>query len=108
SQVISNLLANAAKYTPREGRILLSVEIEQDQIRIDVADNGIGVSADLKDRIFDLFAQSKGPDDRSRDGLGIGLALVKQLVELHDGTIDLVSEGPGLGSCFTVRLPLSA
>ncbi|EKY26781.1 ATPase/histidine kinase/DNA gyrase B/HSP90 domain protein [Brevundimonas diminuta 470-4] len=108
SQVISNLLANAAKYTPREGRILLSVEIEQDQIRIDVADNGIGVSADLKDRIFELFAQSKGPDDRSRDGLGIGLALVKQLVELHDGTIDLASDGPGLGSCFTVRLPLSA
>ena len=108
SQVISNLLANAAKYTPREGRILLSVKIEQDQIRIDVADNGIGVSADLKDRIFELFAQSKGPDDRSRDGLGIGLALVKQLVELHDGTIDLASDGPGLGSCFTVRLPLSA
>ncbi len=108
SQVISNLLANAAKYTPREGRILLSVEVEQDQIRIDVADNGIGVSADLKDRIFELFAQSKGPDDRSRDGLGIGLALVKQLVELHDGTIDLASDGPGLGSCFTVRLPLSA
>jgi len=108
SQVISNLLANAAKYTPREGRILLSVEIEQDQIRIDVADNGIGVSADLKDRIFELFAQSKGPDDRSRDGLGIGLALVKQLVELHGGTIDLASDGPGLGSCFTVRLPLSA
>ncbi len=108
SQVISNLLANAAKYTPREGRILLSVEVEQDQIRIDVADNGIGVSADLKDRIFELFAQSKGPDDRSRDGLGIGLALVKQLVELHGGTIDLASDGPGLGSCFTVRLPLSA
>ncbi|HBV13616.1 MAG TPA: hybrid sensor histidine kinase/response regulator [Brevundimonas sp.] len=108
SQVISNLLANAAKYTPREGRILLSVDVEQDQIRIDVADNGIGVSADLKDRIFELFAQSKGPDDRSRDGLGIGLALVKQLVELHGGTIDLASDGPGLGSCFTVRLPLSA
>ncbi|WP_392353364.1 ATP-binding protein [Brevundimonas sp. LF-1] len=75
---------------------------------INVADNGIGVSPELKGRIFELFAQSKGPDDRSRDGLGIGLALVKQLVELHEGTIDLVSEGPGRGSCFTVRLPLSA
>jgi len=108
SQVISNLLANAAKYTPCKGRIHLSVDSEDDQIRINVADNGIGVSPELKGRIFELFAQSKGPDDRSRDGLGIGLALVKQLVELHEGTIDLVSEGPGRGSCFTVRLPLSA
>ncbi|MBD7940507.1 hybrid sensor histidine kinase/response regulator [Brevundimonas guildfordensis] len=108
SQVISNLLANAAKYTPCEGRIHLSVDIEHSQIRIDVADNGIGVSPELQSRIFDLFAQSKGPDDRSRDGLGIGLALVKQLVELHDGTIELASDGPGLGSCFTVRLPVSA
>ncbi len=108
SQVISNLLANAAKYTPCKGRIHLSVDSEEDQIRINVADNGIGVSPELKGRIFELFAQSKGPDDRSRDGLGIGLALVKQLVELHEGTIDLVSEGPGRGSCFTVRLPLSA
>ncbi len=108
SQVISNLLANAAKYTPCKGRIHLSVDSEVDQIRINVADNGIGVSPELKGRIFELFAQSKGPDDRSRDGLGIGLALVKQLVELHEGTIDLVSEGPGRGSCFTVRLPLSA
>lgn len=108
SQVISNLLANAAKYTPCEGRIHLSVDIEHSQIRIDVADNGIGVSPELQSRIFDLFAQSKGPDDRSRDGLGIGLALVKQLVELHDGTIELASDGPGLGSCFTVRLPISA
>lgn len=108
SQVISNLLANAAKYTPCKGRIHLSVDSEVDQIQINVADNGIGVSPELKGRIFELFAQSKGPDDRSRDGLGIGLALVKQLVELHEGTIDLVSEGPGRGSCFTVRLPLSA
>lgn len=108
SQVVSNLLANAAKYTPCEGRIHLAVAVEQEEIRIDVADNGIGVSSELKGRIFDLFAQSKGPDDRSRDGLGIGLALVKQLVELHGGTIDLVSEGPGRGSCFTVRLPLCA
>lgn len=108
SQVISNLLTNAAKYTPCKGRIHLSVDSEDDQIRINVADNGIGVSPELKGRIFELFAQSKGPDDRSRDGLGIGLALVKQLVELHEGTIDLVSEGPGRGSCFTVRLPLSA
>lgn len=105
SQVVSNLLTNAAKYTPAEGRIRLSAGVEQDRVRIEIADNGVGVPHDMQGRIFDLFTQSKGPDDRSRDGLGIGLALVRQLVELHDGAIKLESAGPGEGSCFTLWLP---
>ena len=105
SQVVSNLLTNAAKYTPAEGLIRLSVDADGDRVRIEIADNGVGVPHDMQARIFDLFTQSKGPDDRSRDGLGIGLALVRQLVEMHDGAIKLESAGPGAGSCFTLWLP---
>ncbi|MFB7880980.1 hybrid sensor histidine kinase/response regulator [Brevundimonas diminuta] len=105
SQVVSNLLTNAAKYTPAEGQIRVSADVVQDEVRIDIADNGVGVPHDMQGRIFDLFTQSKGPDDRSREGLGIGLALVKQLVEMHDGAIELASDGPGQGSCFTLRFP---
>jgi signal transduction histidine kinase len=108
SQVVSNLLTNAAKYTPAEGQIRVSADVVQDEVRIDIADNGVGVPHDMQGRIFDLFTQSKGPDDRSREGLGIGLALVKQLVEMHDGAIELASDGPGRGSCFTLRFPVVA
>lgn len=108
SQVVSNLLTNAAKYTPSEGQIRISADVVQDEVRIDIADNGVGVPHDMQGRIFDLFTQSKGPDDRSREGLGIGLALVKQLVEMHDGAVELASDGPGRGSCFTLRFPLAA
>ena len=108
SQVVSNLLTNAAKYTPSEGQIRISADVVQDEVRIDIADNGVGVPHDMQGRIFDLFTQSKGPDDRSREGLGIGLALVKQLVEMHDGAVELTSDGPGRGSCFTLRFPLAA
>ncbi|MFS0709633.1 hybrid sensor histidine kinase/response regulator [Brevundimonas phoenicis] len=108
SQVVSNLLTNAAKYTPSEGQIRVSADVVQDEVRIDIADNGVGVPHDMQGRIFDLFTQSKGPDDRSREGLGIGLALVKQLVEMHDGAIELASDGPGRGSCFTLRFPVVA
>lgn len=105
SQVVSNLLTNAAKYTPAEGRIRLSVDVDEDRIRIEIADNGVGVPQEMQARIFELFTQSKGPDDRSSDGLGIGLALVRQLVEMHDGAIEIESEGPGAGSCFRLWLP---
>ncbi|MGW8704608.1 hybrid sensor histidine kinase/response regulator [Brevundimonas sp. NPDC055814] len=108
SQVVSNLLTNAAKYTPSEGQIRISADVVQDEVRIDIADNGVGVPHDMQGRIFDMFTQSKGPDDRSREGLGIGLALVKQLVEMHDGAVELASDGPGRGSCFTLRFPLAA
>ena len=105
SQVVSNLSTNAAKYTPAEGRIRLSADVERDRIRIEIADNGVGVPHEMQASIFELFTQSKGPDDRSRDGLGIGLALVRQLVEMHDGAIELESAGPGAGSCFRLWLP---
>jgi len=108
AQVVSNLLGNAAKYTPPGGEIRLTARLGTDTVEIEVADNGIGVPPDMQSRIFDLFTQVQGPDARSRDGLGIGLALVKQLVELHGGSIGLRSEGPNLGSAFIVRFPQAA
>lgn len=106
SQVVSNLLTNAAKYTPSEGRIQVSANRIEDRVRIDVADNGVGVPEEMQVRVFDLFTQSKGPDDRSREGLGIGLALVRELVEMHEGAVELESNGPGSGSRFTVWFPV--
>lgn len=106
SQVLSNLLTNAAKYTPSEGRIQVSANRIEDRVRIDVADNGVGVPQEMQVRVFDLFTQSKGPDDRSREGLGIGLALVRQLVEMHEGAVELESAGAGAGSRFTVWFPI--
>ncbi|WP_409020643.1 ATP-binding protein [Brevundimonas vesicularis] len=106
SQIVSNLLTNAAKYTPVQGKVYLDATADGKQVRIAVKDNGIGILHEARDYIFDLFAQSKGPDDRARDGLGIGLALVKQLVDMHHGTIEVQSDGLGKGSCFTVRMPI--
>lgn len=106
SQIASNLLTNAAKYTPANGKVALSSKIDGDHVCISVQDNGVGIPETIRERIFDLFAQENGPDDRAREGLGIGLALVKKLVEMHDGTIEVASEGAGKGSCFTVRLPI--
>ena len=106
SQIASNLLTNAAKYTPTKGRVHLSARTEGGRALLSVQDNGVGIPEALRGRIFDLFAQASGPDERARDGLGIGLALVKKLVEMHDGTIEVASEGVGKGSCFTVHLPI--
>ncbi|MEG2498743.1 hybrid sensor histidine kinase/response regulator [Brevundimonas sp.] len=108
SQIASNLLTNAAKYTPTNGKVALSSKIDDDHVCISVQDNGVGIPETIRERIFDLFAQENGPDDRAREGLGIGLALVKKLVEMHDGTIEVTSEGAGKGSCFSVRLPIIA
>ena len=104
-QVVSNLLINAAKYTPPGGRIRLSARALDGFAEIEVADNGIGIPDDMQTEIFELFAQVKNTADRAQEGLGIGLALVKQLVELHDGGIALTSSGLGAGSAFAVRLP---
>jgi signal transduction histidine kinase len=106
SQVISNLLNNAAKYTPEGGRIVVSAQRDGKEVLISVSDNGIGIPADMLPRVFDLFAQVRDNLDRSRGGLGIGLALVKQLVEMHDGVIVAESAGPGKGSSFRLRLPV--
>jgi signal transduction histidine kinase len=103
-QVVANVLNNAAKYTPRGGRILLAVEREASLVRIRVQDNGIGIDQGLLPHVFDLFTQAERTPDRSQGGLGIGLALVKNVVTLHGGTVTADSSGPGTGSVFTVSL----
>ncbi len=108
SQVLSNLLNNATKYTPSEGRIALSVEVHEGSACIAVSDSGKGISAATLPVIFDMFVQDENPDLHGQPGLGVGLALAKHLVELHGGTIEAKSEGRGRGSTFSVRMPLQA
>lgn len=104
-QVLTNILNNAAKYTPDGGRIGLRMAASGDQVEVSVADNGIGIALELQPRVFELFAQAERTADRSQGGLGLGLALVKSLVELHGGEVGCFSDGAGQGSRFTVRLP---
>lgn len=104
AQVIANLLNNAAKYTEPGGQISLSVTCEAGQAAIVVRDTGAGIPAEMLPRVFDLFTQVDLHSNRSQGGLGIGLALVKSLVEMHGGTVEGRSEGSGLGSEFVVRL----
>jgi PAS domain S-box-containing protein len=104
-QTFANLLGNAAKFTADGGNIDLRVDIVEGQVNIDIIDNGIGMSADTLARAFDLFSQAERSSDRSQGGLGLGLSLVKSLVELHGGTVAAHSLGMGQGSRLTVRLP---
>ncbi|HEY0491448.1 MAG TPA: PAS domain-containing protein [Telluria sp.] len=106
-QVFSNLLNNAAKYTPADGRIALRLRAVDGYAEIGVEDNGIGIAPALLPYVFDLFTQAERSPDRSQGGLGLGLALVKSLVELHGGSVAADSAGPGKGTTFTVRLPLA-
>jgi PAS domain S-box-containing protein len=108
SQVFSNLLTNSAKYTQRGGRIWLSAERRGEGVAVLVRDNGIGIPVGSLASIFDMFEQLDRPIERATGGLGIGLALVKGLVEMHGGTVTAESEGPGRGSTFTVMLPVLA
>ncbi|MEO5616198.1 MAG: ATP-binding protein [Candidatus Eisenbacteria bacterium] len=105
AQALGNLLNNASKFTPRDGSILLAVEREGEQAVVRVRDSGIGIAADQLPRIFDIFMQVDHSLERSISGLGIGLTLVKNLVELHGGTVEARSSGIGDGSEFVVRLP---
>jgi len=107
-QVIANLLNNAAKYTPEGGNIALAVEVHDGEVVIEVADDGIGMERELTERAFELFAQARRSSDRASGGLGLGLALVKSLVELHHGSVGCASAGIGKGSRFTVRLPCAS
>lgn len=107
TQIVSNLLNNAAKYTEGSGTIWLSLRREGGEAAISVRDTGTGIPADMLPRVFDLFTQVDRHSERARGGLGIGLTLVKSLVELHDGRVDAFSAGLGRGSEFVVRLPLS-
>jgi PAS domain S-box-containing protein len=104
-QVITNLLNNAAKYTPEGGSIVLTIEVEEKHVMLAVADNGIGMAPELVARAFELFAQGERTSERSHGGLGVGLAVVKSLVELHQGTVTAQSKGIGEGSKFIVCLP---
>ncbi|HZY16912.1 MAG TPA: PAS domain S-box protein [Ramlibacter sp.] len=106
SQVVSNLVSNSAKYTPEGGRIVVSVEVFHDEVVITVADNGIGMDPAEIDRMFDLFSQGESAVNRSNGGLGIGLALARNIVELHGGWILASSAGVGQGSQLRVGLPL--
>ena len=105
AQAVGNLLNNAAKFTPEGGRIELVAYQEGTQVVIQVSDNGLGIPAPFLPRIFDMFAQAKRTISHSQGGLGIGLSLVRRLVELHGGTVEVSSAGEGQGATFTLRLP---
>jgi len=105
AQVLSNLLNNAAKYTEPGGKVALSASLDDDEVTIRVADNGDGIPDGMHEKIFEMFTQGERRGERTAGGLGIGLTLVRRLVELHGGTVRALSEGPGKGSEFVVTLP---
>lgn len=107
TQVFANLLNNAAKYTPPEGRIDISTTRDGDQASVSVRDNGMGISADMLPRVFDLFAQSTLALTHAKGGIGVGLSLARSLVDMHGGQLECRSDGVGCGSEFVVRLPLA-
>ncbi len=106
AQVLSNLLNNAAKYTEAGGHIRLAVQVEGELVTFRVRDNGIGIAAEMLSSVFDLFTQVDHSLDRSNGGLGLGLTVVRSLVEMHGGSVQAASEGLGKGSEFTVSLPI--
>lgn len=106
AQCISNMLVNAARYTPDGGEIRVRPYVDGREAVIEIADNGIGIAREFLPRIFDLFAQSERGLDRSQGGLGVGLTVCKQIVEMHSGTVVASSAGSGQGATFTIRLPL--
>jgi signal transduction histidine kinase len=107
-QVVWNLLANAIKFTPPGGRVEVRTEAVADGVQISVSDNGKGIPRDFVPHLFERFRQADSSTTRAHGGLGLGLAIVRHLVEAHGGTVGAESPGPGLGSVFTVRLPLAA
>jgi signal transduction histidine kinase len=108
TQVFTNLLINATKYTQEGGRIGVFVELEADWALVRVRDSGVGIPRDLLARVFDAYVRAPAGQDHGKGGLGLGLTLARQLVELHGGTVNAYSEGPGRGSEFVVRLPVAA
>jgi signal transduction histidine kinase/DNA-binding response OmpR family regulator len=105
AQVVANLLNNSAKYTPEGGSITLSARAAEGEVWLEVRDNGIGIDRELLPRVFDLFSQGERSLDRSLGGLGVGLTVVQRLVELHQGRVDVTSDGPGKGAKFSIVLP---
>ncbi|HEX5819746.1 MAG TPA: PAS domain-containing protein, partial [Gemmatimonadales bacterium] len=107
SQVVANLLTNAAKYTPPGGEVRLTARPDDGHFIVQVRDTGVGIAAEMLPRVFEMFAQATPALERTESGLGIGLALVRGIVDLHGGTVEAASDGPGQGSTFTVRVPNS-
>lgn len=104
-QIATNLIDNALKYTPSGGSIDIRIGSEDDEVLLTVSDTGVGIAPDLLPHVFDVFVQGTISLDRAQGGLGIGLSLVRRLVELHGGSVSVTSAGGGAGSCFTIRLP---
>src|ERR1700689_2793597 len=105
-QVFWNLLSNAVKFTPKDGRIQIHSERIDDHVEISVSDTGIGIEPSLIPFVFDRFRQGDSGTNRQSPGLGLGLAIVRSLVELHGGTVSAASHGPGQGASFTIKLPI--
>jgi CheY-like chemotaxis protein/anti-sigma regulatory factor (Ser/Thr protein kinase) len=105
-QIVWNLLANAIKFTPRDGRVTVRVERHDKDLTLTVRDTGQGISQDFLPHVFDRFSQADSGSTRAHGGLGLGLAIVRHLVELHAGTVEAASDGAGEGATFTVRLPI--
>ena len=105
-QVFNNLLVNAIKFTPSGGAVRVKAAVDSREVRIDVEDTGAGISPSELERVFDLFYQAPQSPDRARGGLGLGLPIVKSLIEMHGGSVQASSPGEGRGTCMTVRLPL--
>jgi CheY-like chemotaxis protein len=108
AQAFGNLLSNACKYTEHGGRIRVSAEPQDGEVIVSIRDTGLGIPSPMLDRIFDMFTQVDPSLEKSHGGLGIGLTIVKRLVEMHGGTIEARSEGLGKGSEFVVRLPVAS
>jgi signal transduction histidine kinase/DNA-binding response OmpR family regulator len=108
TQIVMNVLSNAAKYTDRRGKIGIAASSGGEHVELRVKDSGIGISPEMLDRVFDMFTQDRQAQEKVHGGLGLGLTIVKSLVDLHGGSIHALSEGPGKGSEFVIRLPLAA
>lgn len=105
TQVLANVINNASKYSPQASQVTISIRNLENSVSISVADQGIGISAELLPRVFDLFAQAQRTPDRAQGGLGLGLAIVKKIVALHGGSVAARSEGIGHGSIFEILIP---
>ena len=105
-QAIENLLANAIKFTPEGGSVSVSVACTDDQMEVNVVDTGQGIHADFMPHVFERFRQGNSTSSRAHGGLGLGLAIVRRIVELHGGTVNAASQGEGLGATFTIRVPI--
>ena len=104
-QILCNILHNASKFTAENDRIAVTAQVEGGELVLTIADSGIGIARDKLETVFEMFSQLDQPPERAKEGLGIGLALVKQLVALHGGSVEARSDGPGTGSTFIIRLP---